>query len=173
MKLVVICCRITKIIQMICRGTSHSWVSCPSRGAKTTRIHASAPRFKHLFSRVIMASGKFKSYFKPVNKSSYCEDKSFSFHYRSFTFANSLDCYSKRNQYKCMTPNKLKALQASLKGFLELMYCSKLHCIFIFFLHTLILTPKFLKSHVFLRDYGEISMYSDNILNIKNIKIEL
>jgi hypothetical protein len=56
---------------------------------------------------------------------------------------------------------------------LELMYCCNLHYIFVFFLHTLILTPKFLRSHVFLKDYGEISMYSGTNLNTQNKKTKL
>lgn len=160
MKLIIICRHITKIVQTVSRRTSHSWVSCPSRRAKTTRISASACRLKHIFtSDAIAAAKRLRGRFTPINKRSE-NVKIKAIFPRDSTYYKGGNHHPKHNQYKSMAPNKFKNFQVSIKSMLKFMNCRYLHCLFIFVLDVLSLAPQFLKSHVFLRDYGEISRYS-------------
>ncbi len=168
MKLCVTRCRIIKIIQTVSRRTGHSRVGCPSSGPKTTRVHVSARRFKHLFTRIRVCTSQFETHFKFVQPQG---DDKFSKKHKPiycWIYQKCSNQQSKNNQYKSMAPNKFESFHASIKGILDFMYCCNLHYIFVFFLHTLILTPKFLRSHVFLKDYGEISMYSGTNIIVEN-----
>ena len=76
--------------------------------------------------------------------------------------------YPKRNQNECMTPNKFKDFQSSIKGFLEFMNSSNLHRIVVFFLHASSVPTKFLKSNVFLRKKEKGLTYCITYLAILN-----
>ena len=155
---------------MVSRGANHSWVSCPSRGSKTTRISVSACRFKHLFSGVITTARKINLHFKPIYKSSNTKCKGRPTNNWGFTMTNTVNHHSKNSQNKSMTPSERENFQADIKNMLKFMNCRYLHCVFTFSFHILILTPKFLKSHVFLRDYGGNSRYSGTKININKKK---
>ncbi len=118
----------------------------------TEIIPTSSNRINHILGSDITTAGRrFEFHFKPVKEKCNYKDKSFTFYYGCLALIYSLNCYPKRNQYECMTPNKFKDLQSTIKGFLEFMNGRNLHRIFLFFLHTLSVSTKFLKSNVFLR----------------------
>ena len=127
MKLPLICGCITKIIQMVSRRASHSRVSCPSRGAKTTRIHVSACRFKHLSTRVIIPAGKFKFHFEPINQSCGSEYNECSTNNGGLTLINTINYHSNCTQRKNMTPNKLQYLNQIIQRVLQFTSASYFH----------------------------------------------
>ena len=169
MKLVIICCHITKIIKTVCWRSCHSWIGCPSRRSKVTRISASACIFKHiLHSDVATARRRIKLHFKFIKPQS---NNKFSHQHRPvkrWIHQESSNHHSQNNQYKCMTPNKFKDFQSTIKGFLEFMNGRNLHRLFVFFLHTFIVPTKFLKSNVYLRKKEKGLTYCVTYLTILN-----
>jgi hypothetical protein len=172
MKLVIICCHITKIIKTVCWRSCHSWIGCPCRRSKVAGVSVSASRLKHIFhSDITTARRRFKLHFKPVKEKCDHKDKSFIFYYGCLALIYSLNCYPKRNQYENMTPNKFQDLQSTIKGFLgflEFMNSRNLHRLFVFFLHTFIVPTKFLKSNVFQRKKEKGLTYCVTYLAILN-----
>ena len=161
--------RRTQIIKTVCWRSCHGGICCPCRRSKVTRISVSACILKHIIhSDVIPARGRFKLHFKPVNKCGNCKNKRCASNNRHFTMANTVSYHSQNNQYKCMTPNKLKDFQSTIKGFLEFMNGRNLHRLFVFFLHTFIVPTKFLKSNVFLRKKEKGLTYCVTYLAILN-----
>jgi hypothetical protein len=65
-----------------------------------------------------------------------------------------------------MPPHNSQYFYSTIKSMLEFMNCRYLHFLFTFSLYIYILTLKFLKSHVFLRDCGRFSRYSGTKINI-------
>jgi hypothetical protein len=170
MKLVVICCHIAKVVQIVCRRACHSRISCPSRRTKVAGIHVSSCRFKHLIIRITVTVCQFKAHFKFIQSQG---NEKFCKKHRPiycWVYQKSSNQHAKNNQYKGMMPNKLKNFQDNIKAVLKLVYCSNLHRRFSIFIHRLSLTPKFLRSHVFLRDWEENSSYSGNTNNSQNKK---
>ena len=77
--------------------------------------------------------------------------------------------HPKHNQRQRMTPKKPNDFQNTIKDFLEFMNSSNLHRIFLFFLHTLSVSTKFLKKiNVFLRKKEERLTYCVTYLVILN-----
>lgn len=129
----------------------------------TKIISTSSSRLKHIFHcSVIFAGKKFKFHFKPVKEKCHDEDNNLTFYYGFLTLIYSLNCHPKRNQYECMTPNESKNFQNSIKSMLKFMNGRNLHRILVFFLHVLSIPTKFLKSHVFLIKYVNLSRCCDN-----------
>ena len=130
MKLIVISRIIAKVIEMISRRSCHSWICSPSRGTKTTRIHISAGRFKHLFFGAIMkVVSRFKAHFKFIQSYGYNEL------YREHRPIDCLihdkgskkQCKNSNRQY--MTPHKLDYFLRSIQRILPFMNCFNLHVI--------------------------------------------
>ena len=169
MKLAIFRGRRTQIIKTVCWRSCHSWIGCPCRRSKVTGVSVSASRLKHIFHSDITTAGRrFKFHFKPVKEKCHYKDKSFTFYYGCLALIYSLNCYPKRNQNECMTPNKLKDFQSTIKGFLEFMNGRNLHRLFVFFLHTFIVPTKFLKSNVFIRKKEKGLTYCVTYLAILN-----
>ena len=135
----------------------------------TEIIPTSSNRINHILGSDITTAGRrFKLHFKPVKEKCHYKDKSFTFYYGCLALIYSLNCYPKRNQYECMTPNKFKDFQSTIKGFLEFMNSRNLHRLFVFFLHTFSMPTKFLKSNVFLRKKEKGLTYCVTYLAILN-----
>lgn len=135
----------------------------------TEIIPTSSNRINHILGSDITTAGRrFKFHFKPVKENCHYKDKSFTFYYGCLALIYTLNCYPKRNQNECMTPNKLDDFQNTIKNFLEFMNSSNLHRIVVFFLHASSVPTKFLKSNVFLRKKEKGLTYCVTYLAILN-----
>ncbi len=70
---------------------------------------------------------KFNLHFKPIERSGYYKNKSFSFKYRCFSYVNSLNSDCKRCQHKRMTPNKFDDFLRSVQSMLKFVNGGYLH----------------------------------------------
>ena len=164
----------SSLSNIICRRPVRIGVRAPGGKASSnlvsTRVSASARIFKHLIMSVIKIALGFRNLdfkLEKINKNSDRNCKKDIFPVGSF-YTYGAKHHSQNNQYKCMTPNKFKDFQSTIKGFLEFMNGRNLHRLFVFFLHTFIVPTKFLKSNVFLRKKEKGLTYCVTYLAILN-----
>ena len=164
----------SSLSNIICRRPVRIGVRAPGGKASSnlvsTRVSASARIFKHLIMSVIKIALGFRNLdfkLEKINKNSDRNCKKDIFPVGSF-YTYGAKHHSQNNQYKCMTPNKIKDFQSTIKGFLEFMNGRNLHRLFVFFLHTFIVPTKFLKSNVFLRKKEKGLTYCVTYLAILN-----
>ena len=135
----------------------------------TKIIPTSSNRINHILGSDITTAGiRSKFHFKFIKSQS---NNKFSHQHRPvkrWIHQESSNHHSQNNQYECMTPNKFKDFQSTIKGFLEFMNGRNLHRIFVFFLHASSVPTKFLKSNVFLRKKEERLTYCVTYLAILN-----
>ncbi len=128
MKLVIISRIIAEVVEMVSRRSCHSWICSPRRGTKTTRIHVSASRFKHLFTcKVAVTTSGFELHFKPVKKHGDYQNKGCALKVGNASFAHYLNGNTECTQKQQMTPRKFDYFLRSIQSILQFVNCINLH----------------------------------------------
>lgn len=141
-------------------------ISIPRRGDTNFMIIGTEVWNTRCLKVLVASSLKRQFHFEPVDKGSCCEYDSYSINYRNLTSTNTVNYHSNYSYRQHMPPHNSQYFYSTIKSMLEFMNCRYLHFLFTFSLYIYILTLKFLKSHVFLRDCGRFSRYSGTKINI-------
>ena len=144
------------LTNIICRGTWVIGIPCRSYLCRTTPFG----RFKHLFlSKIVIATGRFKLRFKPIQKNSTNAEVK-GVYPRDFSNSKCSNNHANHNQCQRMTVNKLDYFLRSIQSMLKFLNGIYLHGNQQFYLIRITIVQILLKIHKLKGAIPGFSQYS-------------